>query len=57
MTITKMPDSEEIEQAIKENQGYCPCKVGRIPENKCMCQMFKEQEHGLCECGLYYKSK
>ena len=57
MTITKMPDSEEIEQAIKENQGYCPCKIDKNIDTKCMCKMFREQEQGLCECGLYYKSK
>lgn len=45
----------EIKQRLKENDGYCPCRVKKIPENKCMCKEFKEQESGECHCGLYIK--
>lgn len=48
---------EKIRQALKENQNYCPCKLEKIPENKCMCKEFLEQESGVCHCGLYVKEK
>ena len=46
----------EIRQKLKENDGYCPCKLAHIPENKCMCKEFREQESGTCHCGLYQKN-
>ena len=46
---------QEIQQAVKDNDGYCPCKLQKIPENKCMCLEFRNQEKGYCHCGLYYK--
>lgn len=45
----------EILVALQKNDGYCPCRVEKIPENKCMCKEFREQESGYCHCGLYYK--
>lgn len=48
---------DQIRQALKENQNYCPCKLEKIPENKCMCKEFREQEYGPCHCGLYVKEK
>ena len=30
----------EIKQQLKENDGYCPCRLSKIPENKCMCKEF-----------------
>ena len=44
-------------EAVEKNQGYCPCKLNRTPDTKCMCKQFRDQvarhEGGLCECGLY----
>lgn len=57
--ITKTPDLEYrsiMKKALKENNGYCPCKLERIPDNKCMCKEFKEQVEGWCTCGLYLKT-
>ncbi|MBP3371572.1 MAG: hypothetical protein J6L88_03500 [Clostridia bacterium] len=39
-----------------------PCKLGKEPENKCICEEFKAQIadpdfEGYCHCMLYYKSK
>ncbi len=53
---------EEVLQGLKAKDGYCPCKVGKRPENKCICQEFKEQIanpefEGCCHCGLYFKEK
>ena len=47
---------EEIKKALKENDGYCPCRIEKTPYTKCMCKEFREQkEPGYCHCGLYYK--
>jgi ferredoxin-thioredoxin reductase catalytic subunit len=53
---------ELIRQGLKEKDGYCPCRVQKIPENKCICEEFKAQIadpdfEGYCHCRLYYKSK
>ena len=51
-----------IRQGLKEKDGYCPCRVERTAENKCICQEFKAQIadpefEGYCHCMLYYKSR
>lgn len=53
---------EQIQEGLKQKDGYCPCKVGKIEDNKCMCKEFREQIadpnfEGYCYCGLYYKKK
>jgi ferredoxin-thioredoxin reductase catalytic subunit len=53
---------ERIKKGLKEKDGFCPCKLGKLPENKCMCDEFKAQIkdpqfEGYCHCMLYYKSK
>lgn len=53
---------ERIKNGLKEKDGFCPCKLGKLPENKCMCDEFKAQIkdpdfEGYCHCMLYYKSK
>ena len=65
MKIT-INENEEIVKKIKEGLektgGYCPCKLVRTEDTKCMCTEFKEQIanpefEGYCHCMLYYKSK
>lgn len=65
MKITLNPD-EEIVKVIKEGLertgGYCPCRLNRTEEFKCMCKEFKDQVkdpefEGFCHCKLYYKQK
>ena len=51
-----------IQEGLKQKDGYCPCKVGKLEENKCMCKEFRDQIkdpdfEGYCHCRLYYKSK
>lgn len=47
---------ELVKKGLKDNDGFCPCKVIHLPENKCMCEDFRNQkESGFCRCGLYYK--
>lgn len=58
-------ENEEIVKTIKEglkkNGGYCPCRLEKNEDTKCMCKEFKEQIkdpnfEGYCHCLLYYKS-
>ena len=44
-----------IRKGLKERNGFCPCRVEDIPDNKCICKEFREQGLGLCHCGLYNK--
>lgn len=48
---------EKIRQAIKENGGYCPCKLEQNENTKCICKEFFEQGLGPCHCGLYIKEE
>ena len=60
MRIELNPDKEfvkEFREKLKANDGYCPCRVIKTPETKCMCKEFKEQKEGECHCGLYVKFK
>ena len=46
---------EEIREKLKANGGFCPCRIEKTPDTKCMCKEFREQESGECHCGLYVK--
>lgn len=47
---------KSIREKLKENDGFCPCRLTKTPETKCMCKEFLEQETpGECHCGLYLK--
>lgn len=48
---------ETIRKKLKENDGYCPCRITKTPESKCMCKEFLNQAEGECHCGLYIKEK
>ena len=65
MKITLNPD-ENVVKLIKEGLaakgGYCPCRVERTDDTKCMCKEFRDQIadpnfEGYCHCMLYYKEK
>ena len=47
---------EKIRRALNENGGYCPCKLARTPETKCICEDFRRMKEGTCHCGLYTKT-
>ena len=59
MKIILNPDKEvvaEVREGLAKTGGYCPCRVVRTLDTKCMCKEFKEQtEEGECYCGLYIK--
>ena len=65
MKITYNTDEETvrvIKEGLKRTGGYCPCKLERIEDNRCMCKEFRDQIkdpdfEGYCHCMLYYKSK
>ena len=46
---------EQIQQALKANNNYCPCQIKQTEDTKCVCKEFREQESGPCHCGLYIK--
>lgn len=62
----RLNENEEIVKMVKEGlkkkNGYCPCRLERNEDTKCMCKEFREQIadanfEGYCHCMLYYKEK
>lgn len=60
----RLNENKEIVQTIKDGLkakgGYCPCRLERSEDNKCICKEFREQMadpnfEGYCHCLLYYK--
>jgi len=60
----RLNENEEVVKTIREGLkrtgGYCPCRLQRTEENKCICQEFRQQIadpnfKGYCHCLLYYK--
>lgn len=51
-----------VKEGLKQRGGYCPCRVAKTEEYKCMCKEFRDQIadpdfEGYCHCLLYYKEK
>lgn len=64
--VIKLNENREIVENIREGlirkDGYCPCRMAKLPEYKCMCREFREQIadpdfEGYCHCMLFYKTK
>lgn len=63
--VTFNPDDEvvkAVKEGLKKSGGYCPCRLERSEDTKCMCKEFREQIkdpdfEGFCHCMLYYKSR
>lgn len=62
----RLNEDKEVVKTVREGliakDGYCPCRVGRKPEYKCMCEEFRaqiadENFEGFCHCKLFYKEK
>ena len=62
----RLNDDPEVVKTVREGLatrgGYCPCRVERTEEYKCICQEFRRQIadpnfEGYCHCMLYYKEK
>ncbi len=50
-----------IKKGLEKTGGYCPCRIERNEDTKCMCKEFRKQIkdtnfEGYCYCLLYYKS-
>lgn len=46
---------KEVREEIAKNNGYCPCKIIKNADTRCICKEFREQDTGYCHCELYYK--
>ncbi|MBQ8818409.1 MAG: ferredoxin thioredoxin reductase catalytic beta chain [Clostridia bacterium] len=51
-----------VKQGLKDKDGYCPCRLKKSEDTKCICREFREQMadpdfEGYCHCMLYYKYK
>ena len=65
MKVILNPNKEivtKIKEGLERTGGYCPCKLERIEENRCMCEEFRNQikdpdYEGYCHCMLYLKTK
>lgn len=61
MKIIKNPDAatyKEVTDAVKANNGYCPCAIEKTEDTRCPCKEFREQQtEGECHCGRFVKVK
>ena len=59
--IFKNPNEEdynEITEAVKLNDNYCPCLSYKDEGTKCMCKNFRDSKDvDFCHCGRFYKVK
>ena len=63
MAVHLNPDKEvvaTVKEGLKRTGGYCPCRLERTEDTKCMCKEFRDQIadpnfKGFCHCYLYYK--
>ena len=52
----------QVQEGLKAKGGYCPCRLEKRPDTKCICKEFRDQIadptfEGYCHCMLYYKEK
>lgn len=53
---------KRVREGLERRGGYCPCRLPKTEDYKCMCKEFREQVadpdfEGFCHCMLYYKEK
>ncbi len=53
---------KRVKAGLEQKGGYCPCRLERTEDYKCMCKEFRDQiadpdYEGYCHCLLYYKEK
>lgn len=63
MRVYQNPDKEyadEVKRQLKDNNGFCPCRLEKTPDTKCRCKEFRDQIEagieGACHCGLWIAS-
>lgn len=65
MRVYENPDEDvrrRVREGLAKKGGYCPCRVQKTEDTRCMCREFREQIadpdfEGFCHCMLYYKEK
>lgn len=65
MKITLNPNADvvnTVRKGLERTGGYCPCRLERTEDMRCMCREFRDQIkdpnfEGYCHCLLYYKTK
>lgn len=64
MKVITNPDKEyvkEIRAKLKDNNGYCPCRIQKTDDTKCKCKEFRDMIangiEGECHCGLFISVK
>ena len=54
----RLNENEEIVKTIKEGLkrtgGYCPCRLERTDDTKCVCTEFKNQKKNPLFTGYYH---
>ena len=62
----RLNENKEVVKKVRDGLiakgGYCPCRLPRTAEYKCMCEEFRAQIadpdfEGYCHCMLFYKTK
>lgn len=53
---------KSVVEGLRRRGGYCPCRIAKTPETKCMCKEFRDDIankdfEGYCHCMLFYKEK
>ena len=52
---------EEFKKTLSDNDGYCPCRIEKTDDTKCMCAEFRKMivngVVGECHCRLYYTER
>lgn len=59
LKIIPNPDKnvyDTVSDAVAKAGGYCPCRLAKNPDTKCVCKDFREQkEEGYCYCERFCK--
>ena len=54
--MVRLNDDKEMVKSIKEGLkrtgGYCPCRIQRTEENKCMCKEFRILKASAIVCYI-----
>ena len=61
MKVKLNPDEkvvQTVKEGLKQTGGYCPCRIERNEDTKCMCKEFRDAPiDTICTCGLYIKTE
>ena len=46
---------DKIADALFKSENYCPCRINKTEDTKCICKAVREG--GECICGLYTRNQ